>query len=315
MKRFIIFLALTPSLLFGGATIGSTGSGGGFTAGGDLTGTSTSQTVAKINGNVVTGPATQAQQIAGTSNTVFSTPLSVASAASLIGPSLSYTVGTPGTLDAIQDIRTTASPTWAGVNSGSITLSGTGANVVVLNGNAPGITSNTSGNSITFDDGVGNMTISATGNLNLSGGDVLDGGSGGSFGTPGDRWSQGFFSSLSVTGTTISSAGIGYATGSGGTITQGTSRTTGVTLNKASGAITLFTATGSVTATTFTVTDSLVAVGDTIIFSVTGATNVYEVFPATNVTAGTFNITFETTGGVSSDTPVFHFTVIKGSSN
>ena len=46
--------------------------------------------------------------------------------------------------------------------------------------------------------------------------------------------------SLAVTGAVTSSgtAGVGYATGAGGTVTQATSRTTGVTLNKTTGAIT-----------------------------------------------------------------------------
>jgi hypothetical protein len=48
--------------------------------------------------------------------------------------------------------------------------------------------------------------------------------------------------------------GIGYYTGAA--FTQGTSRTTGVTINAYAGAITLFSAAGSATAASFTVTDS-----------------------------------------------------------
>lgn len=106
--------------------------------------------------------------------------------------------------------------------------------------------------------------------------------------------------------------GIGYATGAGGTVTQATSRTTGVTLNKVSGAVTMFTAAGSATPASFTVTNSTVAATDTITLNIkSGATNTYFYF-VTAVAAGSFVVTFWTTGGTASDTPVLNFNVIKG---
>lgn len=106
-------------------------------------------------------------------------------------------------------------------------------------------------------------------------------------------------------------AGIGYATGAGSTVTQGTSRTTGVTINNVSGAITLFTAAGSTTAASFTVTNSAVAATDTIILNQKSGSNSY-ILLVTSVSAGAFNITFYTTGGTASDAPVINFNVIKG---
>jgi hypothetical protein len=106
------------------------------------------------------------------------------------------------------------------------------------------------------------------------------------------------------------SGGLGYGTGSGGAVTQATSRTTGVTLNKTNGAITLFTAAGSATAATFTVTNSAVAATDTVVLSVKSGTNVYLTY-VTAVAAGSFNVTFLTTGGTASDAPVINFSVIK----
>jgi hypothetical protein len=119
--------------------------------------------------------------------------------------------------------------------------------------------------------------------------------------------------SLAVTGAVTSSgvAGIGYATGAGGTVTQATSRTTGVTLNKTTGAITLFSAAGSATAATFTVTNSTVAATDVIILNQKSGTDLYDLM-VTAVAAGSFNITFRTTGGATTETPVFNFVVIKG---
>ena len=118
--------------------------------------------------------------------------------------------------------------------------------------------------------------------------------------------------SLTATGVIASTgtAGVGYATGAGGAVTQITSRTTGVTLNKTSGAITLFSAAGSATAATFTVTNSTVAATDVIILNQKSGTDLYDLM-VTAVAAGSFNITFRTTGGTTTEQPVFNFAVIK----
>ena len=118
--------------------------------------------------------------------------------------------------------------------------------------------------------------------------------------------------SLTATGTIVSTgtAGVGYGAGAGGTVTQGTSRTTGVTINKTSGAITLFSAAGSATAATFTVTNSTVAATDVIILNQKSGTDLYDL-KVTAVAAGSFNITFNTTGGTTTEQPVFNFAVIK----
>ena len=100
----------------------------------------------------------------------------------------------------------------------------------------------------------------------------------------------------------------------GGTVTQLTSRTTPVTLNKISGAITMFTAVGSTTAATFSVNNTFVGLNDVIIVSQKSGTNLYDLM-VTTVAAGSFNITFRTTGGTASDAPVINFVVIKSSIN
>jgi hypothetical protein len=117
---------------------------------------------------------------------------------------------------------------------------------------------------------------------------------------------------LAATGAITSSgtAGVGYATGAGGTVTQATSRTTGVTLNKTSGAITMFSAAGTTTAATFTVTNSTVEATDVIILNQKSGTDLYDLM-VTAVAAGSFNLTFRTTGGTTTETPVFNFAVIK----
>jgi hypothetical protein len=111
--------------------------------------------------------------------------------------------------------------------------------------------------------------------------------------------------------------GFGYATGKsvGGTVTQGTSRTTGVTLNKLSGAITLFTGAPTVnTWVSFTVTNSQVAATDVVEVSVKSGTNTY-IAHVTAVAAGSFRISFTSVSGTSSDAPVINFAVIKATAN
>jgi hypothetical protein len=119
--------------------------------------------------------------------------------------------------------------------------------------------------------------------------------------------------SLAATGAVTSSgtAGVGYATGAGGTVTQGTNRTTGVTLNKTTGAITLVSAAGSATPASFTVTNSTVAATDVIVLNQKSGTDKL-VLLVTAVAAGSFQITFYTTGGTTTEQPVINFAVIKG---
>lgn len=110
--------------------------------------------------------------------------------------------------------------------------------------------------------------------------------------------------------TAHATAGLGYATGAGGAVTQATSRATGVTVNKASGAITLVSAAGSATPFSFTVTNSAVAATDTVIVSQKSGTDKY-VVAVTAVGAGSFQITAYTTGGTTTEQPVFNFAVLK----
>lgn len=104
----------------------------------------------------------------------------------------------------------------------------------------------------------------------------------------------------------------GYTTGAGSTVTQGTSRTTGVTINALNGEITLVSAAGSATPQSFTVTNSSVAASDRIICHQKSGTDIYVVM-ITAVSAGSFRVTYYTTGGTTTEQPVFSFAVIKGS--
>ncbi len=104
---------------------------------------------------------------------------------------------------------------------------------------------------------------------------------------------------------------VGYGAGAGGTVTQTGSRTTAVTLNKATGRITLVLANGTATATTFVVNNSIVNANDNVIISQRTGSNKYVVF-VTGIAAGSFDVTFYSASGTAAESPQFAFTVIKG---
>lgn len=120
---------------------------------------------------------------------------------------------------------------------------------------------------------------------------------------------------------TSSSAGVGYATGAGGVVTQLTSRTTGVTLNAICGQITLFAASISGhEADQFVLTNSAIEPGDVVVVSIksglaAGTAKYYSVqVVATNTgqcTISVGNIDNGTVPAAGTDTPVLSFAVIK----
>ena len=106
--------------------------------------------------------------------------------------------------------------------------------------------------------------------------------------------------------------GVGYTTGAGGAVTQATSRTTGVTLNKVTGAITLVSAAGSATPFSFTLTNSTIGSNDTVHISQKSGTDKYTTQVVTAVAAGSCQITLANASGTTTEQPVFNFAVIKG---
>lgn len=103
----------------------------------------------------------------------------------------------------------------------------------------------------------------------------------------------------------------GYAPSTGALVTQGTSRTTPVTINTPTGRITLVSAAGTTAWQSFTVNNSSVTSLDTVRVVQRSGTDLYQIF-VTNVSAGSFRITFATTGGTTTEQPTFNFAVLKG---
>jgi hypothetical protein len=106
---------------------------------------------------------------------------------------------------------------------------------------------------------------------------------------------------------------IGYATGSGGVVIQSSSRTTGVTLNKPSGLITLFSTTmANTTSNTFVLTNSTIAANDFILLNHFSGGTLGNYTFASNTSAGQANVTIRSVATVAAEAPVIQFVVIKG---
>lgn len=120
---------------------------------------------------------------------------------------------------------------------------------------------------------------------------------------------------LAATGAiTSSGGGIGYAAGAGGTVTQATSRTTGVTLSKLCGNITMFSAAQAAAAlVTFTLTNTLIAATDVLIVQHISATNGGSWGFSTVCGSGSATISIKniTTASITSATPL-RFFLLKG---
>jgi hypothetical protein len=112
----------------------------------------------------------------------------------------------------------------------------------------------------------------------------------------------------------VSTSKTGYTTGSGGAVTQITGRTTGVTLNKICGSITLVSAAGSPAATTFVVSNTSVAATDTIIVNQQSGTDAYAAV-VSNIVANAFSITFWDLTGITTEQPVFNFAILKAAAS
>lgn len=126
----------------------------------------------------------------------------------------------------------------------------------------------------------------------------------------------GNYTSVGALKSNHATAGIGYATGAGGTVTQTTSRATGVTLNKACGRIT--TDTTSLAAgdsASFTVTCTACGENDVPQVAIkSGATNKKTTARVTAVAAGSFEITVHNLDASTAETGaiVLNFSILKG---
>jgi hypothetical protein len=119
---------------------------------------------------------------------------------------------------------------------------------------------------------------------------------------------------ISVLVASPASGGIGYQTGAGGTVTQATSKATGVTLNTSCGAVTMNAAAlAAGTIVSFVLTDSAIAATDVLILNhISGGTpGSYSLNARAAAGSATIDVRNNTAGSLS-EAVVIQFAVIKG---
>ena len=112
----------------------------------------------------------------------------------------------------------------------------------------------------------------------------------------------------------LSGGELGYTADAQGTVTQATSKSTAVTLNKSAGRITMNNASlATATNATFTLNNSLISANDTVILTISGGQATpgsYNVF-ANALDTGTVSITLRNiSGGSLSEAVVINFAVL-----
>jgi predicted ThiF/HesA family dinucleotide-utilizing enzyme len=109
---------------------------------------------------------------------------------------------------------------------------------------------------------------------------------------------------------------IGYAASAQGTVTQATSKSTAVTLDKSMGRITMNNASlATATNATFTLNNALISANDTVILTISGGQATpgsYNVF-ANSLSTGSVSITLRNiSGGTLSEAVVINYCIIHG---
>lgn len=293
-------------------------------SGAQVTGTLAAGRFPALTGDVTTSAGALATTIAN--NAVTYAKFQQVAAVSLVGNATGSTANATGitlgasltfsgsSVNTVQDIRTSASPTFVGASFTSATIAGptitggsssgqggyflwqrTGAVNPFFLGHRSAILGGTSGNALLYSSGDNiELAPAATATVLLS--------------TTASTFATQVLS-------TYASAGSGYATGAGGSVTQLTSRTTGVTLSKPCGQITTNTASLAAGATAkFTVTNTLVASSDHVDVSIqSGTTTDATRVRVQSVGSGSFTIVVENGHASTAETGaiVINFAVTK----
>lgn len=234
--------------------------------------------------------------------------------------SMSKVAITGGTISGITDLAIADGGTGASTASDARTNLGLGTmatqnsnNVSITGGAISGVTFAGSFTGLTLVESttITGLTTTNGGNLRLNGNTLSSTNTNGNINlTP------------NGTGQVLTTAPLGYGTGAGGTVTQLTSRTTGVTLDKITGEIVLFA--GSIAgheADEFTLTNSLIGANDVIMLCIksgaAAATRKYYQVHAVAVSAGSCvisvgNIDNASIPSAGTESPVIQFVILKG---
>lgn len=249
-----------------------------------------------------------------------------------------------GTISGITDLAILDGGTGASTASGARTNLGLGTiatqdsnNVTITGGAISGVSFTGSFTGVTLISSTSFTTSNAATNLTMTTNGITAGGSDanvnivlspkgtgsvtstkvGFTGGAIDGTTLGATTASTVRGTTVeATTSIGYPTGTGGAVTQATSRTTGVTLNKICGQITLFgpTTISGHGSQEFTLTNSFISANDIVVVCIkSGITSAQYTVGVTAVNSGSCKISLQNVNNsvTPSDTPVLSFAVIK----
>ena len=117
--------------------------------------------------------------------------------------------------------------------------------------------------------------------------------------------------------TCYASQELGYSSAAQGTVTQATNKSTGVTLNKSMGKITMNAASlAAGTSVTFTLTNSTISANDVVIASISGGgtAGAYWPYVSSQATGSAVIGLYNNTGGALAEAVVINFAVIHGAS-
>ena len=117
--------------------------------------------------------------------------------------------------------------------------------------------------------------------------------------------------------TCYASQELGYSSAAQGTVTQATNKSTGVTLNKSMGRITMNNASLANAATVlFTLTNSAISASDVVIVSVSGGgtAGAYWPFVSSQATGSAVIGLYNNSGGALGEAVIINFAVIHGAS-